>query len=169
VALHDYRDGPLVLALCRESVRTARRLEGGRTVSLSAEQVVPAPAGAARADPSRIRWFLREGWLEGARYGHAAAVMAEPRAAILLPVLRPEDLELTLAIDTPESTALSFLVNGRPAAEAGRSADGSVVVRIPRALLFRGDNLMTMTTPRFEGVRLRTITCRPLRPAAAAS
>jgi hypothetical protein len=89
--------------------------------------------------------------------------MAERQAAILLPVMRPEDLEVTLVLEPAPAAGLDVLVNGQYPESISRDADGSVVVRMPSRLLFRGDNQVAMMTPRFEGVRLHEIRYRPLR------
>jgi hypothetical protein len=55
--LHEPRDGPLLMAFCRESLRTARRIERGEEVRLDPEQLRFA---WGVSDPGRLfemRWF----------------------------------------------------------------------------------------------------------------
>src|SRR5262249_52875448 len=94
VDLQSTRDGPLVLAVCRESWRTAARLDAGEEVAFD-----PASRRFAwgESDPGqlgRMRWLLREGWGERAHYGTGEVVMHAPAATLLLPVLTPADLDL---------------------------------------------------------------------------
>jgi hypothetical protein len=79
--------------------------------------------------------------------------------------MRPEDLELTLALEPAPVGALEVLVNGERPAPVSRAPD-TLVFRVPSRLLFRGDNRVTVATPRFERVRLREVRYRALRAAA---
>ena len=146
------RDGPYVLALCRESWRAARRLERGDAVVLD-------PAGftwdpASRADVGRMRWFLREGWGPHAHYGTGEAVMEGARASVVLPVLAPRDVRVHVELDPPAS-GLVLEVNGRPVPRVG--AGGDVVV--PAGQLVRGDNVITLAGA--PGARLRALSYHP--------
>jgi hypothetical protein len=155
VPLHDRRDGPLVLAVCREGLRTARRLEAGRAVTFDLESTAPPE----ERDPrfmTLARWYLRDGW--GDRAAHATGPVATDAgdSSLLLPSLRPRDLQVTLALDLAEGERLDVLVNGRP---AGQWRAGQPVV-VPAALLFRGDNLLTLHG-RAGVTRLRALSYAP--------
>ncbi|PYQ54994.1 MAG: hypothetical protein DMF78_03720 [Acidobacteria bacterium] len=138
VPLHDRRDGPAVLAVCRESLRTARRLEGGRAVRFDLETVAPPE----ERDPrfmTLARWFLRDGWGDRAAHSTGAVAMDGALSTLLLPSLRPRDVAVTLSLDLPVGEPPDLLVNGTP---LGRWREGAIVV--PAALLFRGDNLLAL-------------------------
>jgi hypothetical protein len=152
VPLHDHRDGPLVLQLCREGLRTARRIDDGREVTFDLES--EAPLGRGESLPmSRIRWFLREGWSDDAPYSVGPVSTSAADASILLPCLRPRDLVVTLVAFTGESERPALLVNGKP---LGRWQAGSPV-KVPGEFLFRGDNVLTLRA-RPGGIRLRRLT-----------
>jgi hypothetical protein len=144
--LHEPRDGPLLMAFCRESLRTARRIERGEEVRLDAEQLRFA---WGVSDPGRLfemRWFLREGWGPLAHYGVDDARMREPRATLVLPCLRPRDLGVTLTVLAASRAAFLVTLNGASAFRIEVAAGQSdVVLRVPAPLLFRGDNLLTLS------------------------
>lgn len=161
--LHEPRDGPLLMALCQESLRTARRLERGEEVVLDPERLRFA---WGISDPGRLaemRWFLREGWGPLAHYGIHDVRMREARATLVLPCLRPRDLLLTLELLAPEPASFELLVNGNA---VGRLAVGPEVlaapVRVPAKALFRGDNLLALSTVdgAQRGARLRSFRLR---------
>jgi hypothetical protein len=150
------RDGPYVLALCRESWRAARRLERG-------EAVVLDPAGftweaASREELGRMRWFLREGWGAHAHYGTGDVVMEEPRASLVLPILTPRDVGVSLELEAPRPAALAVEVNGQLAGHW----HGAGGVRVPARLLVRGDNVVTLVSlDGTRGARLRGLAYEP--------
>ena len=93
-----------------------------------------------------MRWFLREGWGERAHYGTGEVTMHAARARVLLPVLVPADLTAALHVQAPRTDG-GRRVGQRPAAAArGRWApeSGPETIAIPAAVLFRGDNLLTL-------------------------
>jgi hypothetical protein len=149
VPLHDRRDGPLVLATCRESLRTARRLEAGRVVTFDLEVPEDAEAGDPRF-MTVVRWYLREGWQEGSDHAAGPARTSAPEASLLLPCLHPRAIAVTLVLDAAAGTAVDVLANGR---SVGTWAPERAIV-VPAAALFRGDNLLTLRAPAGE-VRLR--------------
>lgn len=159
--LHQYRDGPLVLTLCRESLRTARRLDLGReTVWSLADSPVRVPADRA-SDPSWIRWYLREGWGSHAHSGSGEAVMHSSEATLLLPCLTPRDLEVTLTLSAPAVTSVSVRIGSQLVGQGMVGPDGEPLrVRIPGTLLFRGDNLLTLSSG--AALRLRAVSYRPI-------
>jgi len=161
IDLRGTRDGPLALSLCRESLRTAQRLEAGRTVVFDAattgyEWGVSPPDGM-----SRMRWFLREGWGRRAHYGTGDIVMQEARASLVVPCLRPRGLDAVLRLEAPSPRRVELVVNGRSLGErlAGPSGD-EALVRLPADALFRGDNVLTLSAD-MPGLRLRSLTLRP--------
>jgi hypothetical protein len=162
VDLRGTRDGPLVLTLSRESLRMAQRLEAGRPVVFDAAATGYQWGVSPPEEMSRMRWFLREGWGRGAHYGRGDIVMQEATASLLVPCLRPRELEAALRLDAPSPRRLELLVNGRRVGE--RRADpagGEAVVRLPADALFRGDNVLTLSASEGPGLRLLSLTLRP--------
>jgi hypothetical protein len=167
--LQGPRDGPFVLAFCRDTVRHARRLGRGEAVTFD-------PAARAFewgvSDPGRLhrmRWFLREGWGERPHYGTAEVRMSAARAEVVVPVLQARDLDLTLELAGPEEAAGRLLVNGQAAGQ-WRAATAEKTFRIPAAALFRGDNVVSLEVgagnPR--DIRLQRFTVVPaVGPRAA--
>jgi len=157
VDLQGARDGPYVLALCRESLRTAGRLERGQAVSFDAATQRFAWGDSDPGELDRMRWFLRGGWGGLAHYGTGEIVMHESEATLLIPCFRPRDLEMELVTEAPPGTRLKVSVNGHPVGETAPGG-GRVVVKVPAALLFRGDNLATLSSPDgAPGARLRRL------------
>jgi len=141
--LQGPRDGPLVLAFCRDTLRTARRLQRGEAVTFDP---------AARSfewgvtDPGRLhrmRWFLREGWGERPHYGTGEVRMSAPRADVAVPILLARDLDLSLRLSAPEEAAGRLLVNGHLAGH-WRGAAAGETFRLPAAALYRGDNVVRL-------------------------
>lgn len=164
------RDGPLVLMLCRGTLRTARLVESGKDVHFDlGEKAGPAPTHSDEV--ARLRWFLREGWRDQpdskAHYGTGPAVLEADEAVVLVPVFTPSAREVALTLDAGGPVALEALVNGTP---AGRFAvgpvRGEVTVRLPAAALFRGDNLLALRRPRGDRteVRLHRVVWRAAAP-----
>jgi hypothetical protein len=143
--LRGPRDGPRLLAFCRETLRTARRLDRGQVVALEAEAHRFVWGLSDPGDLSRMRWFLGAGWGDHAHYGTGDMVMAGAEAALVLPLLTPRDLPLELDVVAAAPVDLELLVNGRPVAR-GRVGPGGSTVRAtaPRAALFRGDNTLLL-------------------------
>ena len=164
VDLQGSRDGPLVLAVCRETWRTASRLAAGDEVSFDAESRRFAWGDSDPGQLGRMRWFLREGWGERAHYGTNEIVMHQPEATVLLPVLTPAALDVRLRMMSPVPATLALGVNGRPL--GSWHVDQAVteqVFRVPARVLFRGDNLVTISSPEGRvGARLREISYRPV-------
>jgi hypothetical protein len=162
VDLRGTRDGPLVLALCRESLQAAQRLDRGREVVLDAERTGFQWGVSPPEEMGRMRWFLREGWGPLAHYGVGEVVMREARASLIVPSLRPRDLEATLRLEAPALRRVEVLVNGRSLGQQAVGPSGTeAVVRLPAAALFRGDNVLTVSAPDGPGVRFRSLAVRP--------
>jgi len=164
VHLGQTRDGPLVLSVSRESLRTARRLARGEAVSFDA---VGQRFVWGESDPAalrRMRWFLRDGWGQKAHYGSDDIELREPQATLLLPCFEPQSLEAAFVLEAPQHVELAAFVNGQPVGDlhAGPST-AETSVRIPAQLLFRGDNLLSLAVkgPTSRGIRLRRLTYRP--------
>jgi hypothetical protein len=161
--LHESRDGPLVRATCQETLRVARRLARGETVTFDPAVQKFAWGVYDAAEQNRMRWFLRKGWGAMAHYGTGDIVMHEAQAGLLVPVLSPRDIEVRLTLESPQERRLQAFVNGAPAGSlpAGPQAAESAL-RIPAGRLFRGDNLLLLAAGvDASGVRLRRLTLRP--------
>jgi len=167
IDLRGTRDGPLVLALCRESLQAAQRLERGRPVVFDTATTGYEWGVSPPEQMGRMRWFLREGWGPRAHYGTGEVVMREPRASLLVPVARPRELEAELRLDAPSPRPVELLVNGRSLGERIVDASGQAVVRLPPDVLFGGDNVLTLAAPDGPGVRFVSLTLRPIPLAAS--
>lgn len=163
IDLRGARDGPLVLALCRESLRAAPRLEQDRPVVLDAATTGYEWGVSPPEEMARMRWFLREGWGPRAHYGLGDVVMQEARASLLVPCLRPRELEAALRLDAPSPRPVELFVNGRRLGEGIVGSPGAeVVVRLPSDALFRGDNVLTLSAPGGPGVRFLSLKVWPV-------
>src|SRR6185436_9290168 len=162
VDLRGTRDGPLVLALCRESLQAAQRLDRGREVVLDAERTGFQWGVSPAEEMGRMRWFLREGWGPLAHYGVGEVVMQEAKASLLVPSLRPRDLEATFRLEAPALRRVEVLVNGRSLGQQAVGPSGAEAgLRLPADALFRGDNVLTLSAPDGPGVRFRSLAVRP--------
>lgn len=160
--LRGARDGPLLLAFCRESLAAARRLERGRFTTFDPGRDYFVAGQSDARDLGRMRWYLRDGW--GPRPSSISAaevVMQEARATVVLPCLTPADWQVTLWLSAPTASTVRVDVNGRPLGEAFPAPQaGRHTVVVPRDALFRGDNLIGLTAAG-PGVRLHRYTVRP--------
>lgn len=161
VDLQGTRDALLVLAVCRETLRTATALDDGepfvfdsRLGRFSEGVTSAANLGQLR----RVRWFLRDGWGALAQREGGDAVMQGREASLVVPCLQPRDLEVQLAFDAAAETRLGVRVNGKPVADllvgAGRAES---VLRLPANLLFRGDNILSLVAAGPQGPRVRLL------------
>jgi hypothetical protein len=139
--LQGARDGPLVLGFCRESLRAARRLEGGEPVTYDPAERRFAWGVSDPGQLARMRWFLREGWGDVPHYGTGAVQMQAARATLIVPVLAPRDLELTVALGGADASGMALL-NGRPV--GAWAAGTSAALRLPAVAQFRGDNVLAL-------------------------
>jgi hypothetical protein len=146
IDLRGEPDAAQVLAVCRGTLATAARLQHGQTVGL--EAVRPALEG-------RRRWFLGPEWAVEGR----AAVLAGGRGTVLMPLFTTADLEVTI---DAEGFLAGARVNGTPLATPA----AGIPLRLPRALLFRGDNQLEIEAAPGAPFRLRGIAIRPSLPAA---
>jgi hypothetical protein len=155
--LRGSRDGPLVLAFCRETLRTAARVERGEPVAFVLDRQRYVWGVSPASEMNRMRWFLREGWGPLPHYGAGPAVMRSRTAAIVLPCLRPRALAVTIGLESPQLVPVAFTLNGQPLARSqvgpGRTP---VTVEVPADRLFRGDNRLGLEGPE-DALTLRTL------------
>jgi hypothetical protein len=159
--LRGPRDGPRLLALCRESLRAARRLERGQAVVLEASAHRFVWGESDPGDLSRMRWFLGEGWGDKAHYGTGDVVMAADEASLLVPVLGPRDLAVAVEVEATRAVDLEMRLGENRVVGARLGAGPAVVhARLPAAGLVRGDNTLRLLSPG-GGLRLRAFTLGP--------
>jgi hypothetical protein len=161
--LQGPRDGPYVLAFCRETLRTARRLQRGDRVTLDpAEREFQwGVSDPGRLD--RMRWFLRAGWGPLPHYSTGEPEVRAARAELIVPAPAPRPLDLHLHLDAGGPAGGTLLVNGRAVGPWRAPGEGSW--RLPPEVLFRGDNVVTLEdVPDAAGVRLRRLTLAPAAP-----
>jgi hypothetical protein len=162
VDLQGSRDGPLVLAVGRETWRMATHLAGGDDVVFDPEARRFTWVDPETGQASGMRWFLREGWGDVAHYGTGEVLMHAPSATILLPVLEPADVEARLSMMSPSPVTLALSVNGHAVGSwRVEPEETEQAFRIPARYLLRGDNLLTVTSADgSSGARLRQIRYR---------
>jgi hypothetical protein len=145
VDLSGQRDGLVVLATLRESLRAAERLERDRPLVFTPETHRWVPGKSKAPLMAQMRWFLREGFGPQPQYGSRDIVLRSPEGRILIPSLaaRPLDITVTLQASVPETVTAAL--NGRVlgAAAVGREPTRLALVA-PREAVFRGDNILTL-------------------------
>jgi hypothetical protein len=165
--LRATRDGPLLLTFVRQSLLEARRLERGRFVALDPARDVFVAGESDARDLGRMRWYLRDGW--GPRPSSssgAEVVMQERRATVVLPCLRPDAWQVSVWLSAPTAVDVRVEVNGRSLGSAPVTAGaGRHLFAVPAEALFRGDNLLALSTAVDAPVRLHRVAIRP--PGAA--
>jgi hypothetical protein len=166
VDLRGSRDGPLILAVSRDSPRFAARLERGRAVFYEPVQRRFDRDRSDMRDLERMRWFLRDGWGPMPQYGMGVVRMHAREASLLLPCFSPQDLDVVIALRVKSPQLLAVSVNGRSIGEL--SPDPSTersALRIPAPALFRGDNVVTLGRqgPDTSPVDLVALTVRPTK------
>ena len=141
IDLSTSRDGPYVLGFVRETIRTARRLDRGEAVVFDPAERKFAWGVSPPGELSKLRFFLRDGFGALAHYGIHDIRMREPRATLILPVLRPRRVQVRATMDARESAWVTFFAGGGKVGEAliGPQAV-SVTLDIAADRLFRGDN-----------------------------
>jgi len=163
VDLRGSSDGPLVLALARESYRTAVRLDRGDTVCFDPTRQKYTWGRSDPGELGRMRWFLRDGWGDLAHYGVQDIRMRQPRASLLLPAFGSHSLDAVVTLEASQELRLAVFVNGRPVGEARAAPEApESVIEIPGHALFRGDNLLELLASdgRLPLIRLRRLTYR---------
>jgi hypothetical protein len=146
IDLSAQRDGLVVLATLRESFRAAERLDRGRPLIFTPEGYRWVPGKSAAPLMGQMRWFLREGFGPQPQYGVRDITLRSPEARVLVPCLTPRSLAITLALEAPTPETLAVALNDRPLGTAllGTSRT-ALVVHAPREIVFRGDNVLTLT------------------------
>lgn len=164
--LRGTSDALRALAVCRETLRTARDLEEGRGFVFD-----PSSGRFSQGvrDPSslvelrRVRWFLAGGWGSLAHGQSGDAIVEGRDASLIVPCLRPRDLETVLTLRAAELARVAIGVNGqRLDVLAVGTESRAFEVRIPGRFLFRGDNLLTLTLDgeTSSGLRLQGLSIR---------
>jgi hypothetical protein len=162
VDLRGPRDGPMVLAVCRETLRTASRLDRGLEVGFDPENNRFVWGESDPGQLSRMRWFLREGWGPQAHYGVDDIRMRGDTARLLLPLLGARAVEALLTLRATAPGSIAFDVNGLGLGDRAVGPEAQEVsLRIPAESLFRGDNVLTLRTGA-PGVKLLGLRYRPL-------
>jgi len=159
VDMQGARDATVMLAVFRESLDTAAKLESGDEFAFDPSSGRYSLGLSKPFDLSQlrhVRWFLGDGWGERAPRRAGDVVMEGPEATLLLPCLVPRDLVADLSLDAPAEARLAVQANGRPVGDllVGPEVKGATL-RIPRAVLFRGDNALTLTSLRSSQPRVR--------------
>jgi hypothetical protein len=157
------RDGPYVLVVCRETLRTARRLARGEEIALDPAERRFAWGESHPSEMDRMRWFLGDGWGERAHYGTGEVTMHEGAGVVLMPILEPSGVTATVHVQAPRAMAIEAAVNGRALRTWMATPDGlPETVAIPAGILFRGDNVLTLSAAGgASGARLRRIVYTP--------
>ncbi|HET9317379.1 MAG TPA: hypothetical protein VFQ51_17440, partial [Vicinamibacteria bacterium] len=106
--LRGARDGPLVLAFCRETLRAAGRVERGDEASFDTARQRYAWGVSPPAEMARMRWFLREGWGTLPHYGMEDAVVRAREATLVVPCLSPRRLAMTLRLEAARAVPVGF-------------------------------------------------------------
>ena len=157
------RDGPLILSASRGSLRIARLLEENRGFDYDFEtQGLPFYS----EEPARlgeIRWFLRDGFGIREEKATGIAVLREPAASLLVPVLTPRDVLLTLVFAAPPQEPIGVSLNGRElgslsAADANDPAAAEIT--LPKSTLYRGDNVVTLLRGTQQAAAIRKLSLR---------
>jgi len=156
--LHQVRDGLLVRAFTRESVRTARRLDRSEEVAFELERHDFVWGASDPADLWKTRWFLRDGWGEHAYYGGGDALLRGREGTLVLPILTPRPILMRLTLVPARVCEIDVLANGHPVATF-RTDPGPTTrsLQLPAWTLFRGDNLVTVRPRDGEGQPLRLV------------
>ena len=167
VDLRTSRDGPHILALSRESLRFASRLEQGRPVFYELLERRYRPGKDDRRYLERMRWFLLEGFGPMPQYGTGPVALQANQGSFLVPCLEPRDLDVVVTVENAEPLALEARANGQAIGRVSLAPASSnrFTVRAPARTLFRGDNVLTLaildTDARLLGLRGLAV-----RPAA---
>jgi hypothetical protein len=146
--LQGTSDALRALAVCRETLRTARELDAGGEflfdpASGRFSQGVHDPASLV--DLRRVRWFLAGGWGSLAHGQSGEAVMQGREASLIVPCLRPRDLEVVLTLRAAGLARAEVSINAqRLDALVPGEESRAYEVHIPRRFLFRGDNVLAL-------------------------
>jgi hypothetical protein len=160
--LRGSRDGPLLLAFCRESLRVAGRLDRGGTVSFEPESMRFRWGVDHPSEMARMRWFLRDGWGPLPHYASGDARMEAAESTVIVPSLRPRALALDLVLDAPRAVAVGLRMNRTPLdTRLVGPGPTTLVLAVPAAALFRGDNVLALAVrDTAEALALRRVSWR---------
>jgi hypothetical protein len=154
--LRGSRDGPLLLAFCRESLRFAGRLERGGDVSFDPAAMRHRWGIDHPSEMAGMRWFLRDGWGDLPHYATGEARTEAAEATVTVPCLRPRPLAVELVLDAAGPTAVGVRMNetllGSRLVGPGATA---LAWDVPAEALFRGDNRLTFVPA--DAVTLRRV------------
>ena len=159
--LRGSRDGPLLLAFCRESLRVAGRLERGGGVSFEPTTMRYRWGIDHPSEMARMRWFLRDGWGDLPHYASGEAQTAVPHATVTVPCFRPRPLAVELVLDAARPSLVLLSMNTTLfATRLVGPGPTAVAVDVPADALFRGDNRLTLSLGPAETVTLRRVAWR---------
>jgi hypothetical protein len=163
--LQGTRDATVMLAVFRETLETAEKLESGETFEFDAAsgryaQGLTLPFNLSQL--RRVRWFLLEGWGPQATRRTGDPVMEAREATLLLPCFTPRNLSAVITLEAPRETRIGLRLNDRPVADLLVGPGASEwTVGLPAGVLFRGDNTLTLRADSEAPlVRLRRFTIR---------
>lgn len=143
--LRGSRDGPLLLAFCRESLRAAGRLERGVVVAFEPAAMRYRWGVDHPSEMAGMRWFLRDGWGDLPHYATGAARIQAAEAAVILPCLRPRPLSVEVVLDAPRPSPVGVRLNARPLGTRLVGPGPTVLqLAVPEEALFRGDNVLAL-------------------------
>jgi hypothetical protein len=156
--LHVRREGFQVFLACRTSPRVAERLARGESVELTSQVSDAEPPGS----PARRRWYLMEGWPDGAVFGTGDFVLQETPGVLLIPCLGRQSLTVDARVRATRPSTLSATINDQllppvTLAEGYTSAQWA----LPARALFRGDNVLQLTIRDGGPVVFESLTLRP--------
>ncbi|HWX23807.1 MAG TPA: hypothetical protein VN083_02140, partial [Vicinamibacteria bacterium] len=163
VDLRGPHDGRLVLALCRESLAFASRLERGKPVLYEPEARAFPSVGSDPAYLERMRWFLREGWGPRPQYQTGEVLMEDRDASVLIPCFRPSEWTLVLTLSSAEPLALGVSLNGTPLGELSLGLDATrYKLPVHAEALYRGDNRLELHARGVGRARLHELAIHPV-------
>lgn len=157
--LRGSRDGPLLLAFARESLRVAGRLERGGDVVFEPASMRYRWGVDHPSEMARMRWFLRDGWGDLPHYAEGDARTEAAEATVTVPCLRPRPLAVELVLDAPRPSPVGARMNetllGSRLVGPGATP---LAWDVPAEALFRGDNRLTLVLA--DAVTLRRVAWR---------
>ena len=152
------------------SLRAARAcasvdLEHGRPYEYDFERQGLPHYGDEPARLGEARWFLREGFGDREQRATGVAVLHDPVANLLVPVLTSRDVAMTLTFVTPMASPVSVAVNGKEIGELRLGSEAPREPHVARPQPLRGDNVIS--TAAHPTYLRRSVDCRTLRAAAS--
>jgi hypothetical protein len=166
IDLSTSRDGPYVLGLTRETLRTARRLDRGDAVVLDPLERKFAWGVSPPSELQKLRFFLRTGFGPLAHYGIHEIKMREASATLIVPVLEPRRLQMTLTMDARAAAWITFLAGGSKVGEALVGPEAiAVTLDVGGAKLFRGDNPIELRCEKAGTALPRILRIQMVQPA----